>query len=367
MIGIEKVSLSVIKMSLKSPFENALEKVTEREAILLEVLDKEGVAGFGEAVAFSTPWYTEETVQTCFHMLKDVLVPLLREKPVAHPKEVSGRFRSVRRNHMAKAAIETAIWDLYAKKKQKPLWRLIGGARDRVDAGVAVGSHDTADALRQIGAFVDEGYKRVKVKIKPGHDEAFIREIRHAFPDLALMADANSAYTLEDAPRLKRLDRYGLLMIEQPLAADDIVEHAALQKQLETPVCLDESIVTYHDAESALRLGSFRVLNIKIGRVGGLYPAIRLHDLCASRGIPVWCGGMIEFGVSRAFNLALASLPGFTIPGDISSSSRFWEKDIIEPEITVENGQIRLPDRPGTGFEIDRAYVEKTRTYTETI
>ncbi|GER66509.1 o-succinylbenzoate synthase [Weizmannia acidilactici] len=365
MMKIERVQLSVIKMALKSPFENALEKVVEREAIMLEVTDKDGVTGYGEAIAFSTPWYTEETVRTCFHILKDVLIPLLMKKPIFHPKEVSERFRAVRRNHMAKAGIETAIWDLYAKKKGIPLWKLIGGTRETVAAGVAVGSHDTAEALRQIESFLGDGYERVKVKIKPGHDESFIREIRRNFPDLALMADANSAYTLEDLPQLEKLDRYGLMMIEQPLAADDIVDHALLQKQLKTPVCLDESIVTYHDAESALRLGSFRVLNIKIGRVGGLWPAIRLHDLCAARGIPVWCGGMIEFGISRAFNLALASLPGFTIPGDISASSRFWEKDIIVPEIKVENGKIQLSNESGIGFGLNQAYMEKVRIYKE--
>ncbi|WP_422723669.1 o-succinylbenzoate synthase [Heyndrickxia acidiproducens] len=364
---IKQINLSIIKMPLKAPFENALEKVNEREAVLIEITDRDGFTGYGEAVAFSTPWYTEETVKTCFHMLKDVLIPLLAKEPIAHPKEVSKRFRVVRRNHMAKAGLETAVWDLYAKRKGMPLWKCIGGRMQSVAAGVAVGNHDTFEALQQIEAFLGEGYERIKVKIKPGHDEAFIREIRQSYPNLKLMADANSSYTLDDLPRLQKLDEFGLLMIEQPLGTDDIVEHAVLQKALKTPVCLDESIVTYHHAESALRLGSFKVLNIKIGRVGGLWPAVRLHDLCLAKGIPVWCGGMIEFGISRAFNLALATMPGFTIPGDLSASNRFWEKDIIEPEVAVENGRIRVPDAPGIGYELNREYLKKVRVYHEFI
>ncbi|MGG3693118.1 o-succinylbenzoate synthase [Heyndrickxia ginsengihumi] len=364
---IQHVHLSIIKMPLKSPFANALETVTERESIILEVIDHDGVAGYGEVVAFSTPWYTEETVKTCYHLLKDVLIPIVLDRAIEHPKEISERFQAVRGNPMAKAGIETAIWDLYAKRKNLPLWKLIGGTRESVLSGVVVGTHDSKSALNQIEQFMLEGYERVKVKIKPGHDYDFLQLIRTHYPYLSLMADANSSYTLNDLPLLKSLDRFNLLMIEQPLAVDDIVEHAALQKQMQTPICLDESIVTYHDAESAIRLRSMGVLNIKIGRVGGLWNAIQLHNLCLKHSIPVWCGGMIEFGISRAFNIALATLEGFTIPGDISSSNRFWEKDIITPEVHVRKGKIQAPMQAGIGFNINKQQLIAATIYSEKI
>jgi O-succinylbenzoate synthase len=358
-MNISAIHLYCIEMPLKTPFVTHLGSVSERTGIIVEIIDQDGISGFGEGVAFSTPWYTEETVTTCLHVMTDFLIPLLENNPIHHPEEALGLFRSVRRNNMAKAALETALWDLYAKQKDVSLSKLLGGTRGSVSSGVVVAADSTDNALNQIETYLEEGYKRVKVKINPSHDYHFLAEIRRCYPDLPIMADANSAYTLKDMDRLKALDEFNLLMIEQPLGFDDILEHAILQRELKTPVCLDESIVTFDDARKAVEFGSCRVINIKAGRVGGLSEAKKIHDYCFEKGVPVWCGGMIEFGVSRAHNIALASLPGFTIPGDISSSNRFWEEDIIIPEVTVKNGYIEVPTTAGIGFDIDMQKLNK--------
>jgi O-succinylbenzoate synthase len=354
MIDILSIQIYVIKMPLKSPFLTHLGAVTDREGIIVEIVDNNGLSGFGEGVAFSSPWYTEETVETSLHMITSFLIPLLKNNQIQHPNEVSDLFRSVRRNHMAKAALETAIWDLYAKREGQPLSKLIGATSKRIPSGVVVATDSIKKALEQIEGYLKDGYQRFKIKINPELDLTFLREIRRHFPKIALMADANSAYSLKDINRIKALDEFNLLMIEQPLAHDDIIDHAILQKEIQTPICLDESIVTFEDARKAVEMGSCKVINIKVGRVGGLTEAIRIHDYCYERHIPVWCGGMIEFGVSRAHNIALASLPGFTIPGDISASSRFWEQDIIQPEVTVQDGWVEVPQEPGIGFHINK-------------
>lgn len=364
-MDIKAVKLSIVKMPLNHPFTTHLGSVAEREAIVVEVEDRNGFIGYGEGVAFSSPWYTEETVQTSYHVLKDFLIPLLSKKGIRHPEEAFLLFSSVRRNHMAKAALETALWDLQAKIEGLPLSRLLGGTMEAIPAGVVVGNPNLPEALKQIDGYLKQGFKRVKVKISPEDDYHYISEIRKQYPDIPLMADANSAYSLEDVDRLKALDEFGLLMIEQPLGYDDIIDHAKLQSQIETPICLDESIVTFDDARKAIELGSCRVINIKIGRVGGIGEAKRIHDYCISKGIPVWAGGMIEFGISRAHNIALASLPGFTIPGDISGSDRYWEEDIIEPEIMVDNGMIKIPESPGIGFELNRKRMKEVTVFEE--
>lgn len=351
---IAAVHLYVIKMPLKAPFVTHLGSVTEREGIIVEVIDADDVCGYGEGVAFSSPWYTEETVETSLHILSSFLIPLLKKHPIKHPREVSALFKSIRRNHMAKAAIETAIWDLFAKRKGVSLSQLIGGSRKEIPSGVVIAADTAGNALKQIEEYLEDGYQRFKIKINPHADLSVLREIRRHFPAISLMADANSAYTLADAARLKELDEFNLLMIEQPLAHDDIIEHAELQKLISTPICLDESIVTFEDARKAVELGSCKIINIKIGRVGGLNEAIRIHDYCLKQSIGVWCGGMIEFGVSRAHNIALASLPGFSIPGDISSSDRFWDEDIILPEVKVKKGCVEVPKGPGIGFEVNK-------------
>jgi O-succinylbenzoate synthase len=261
---------------------------------------------------------------------------------------------------MAKAALETAVWDLFAKKENQSLSKVIGGKSNKIPSGVVVATDSTENALQQIEGYLIDGYQRFKIKINPQLDLSFLREIRRHYPQIDLMADANSAYSLKDIERLKALDEFNLLMIEQPLAHDDIIEHAFLQKEIQTPICLDESIVTFEDARKAIELGSCKVINIKIGRVGGLQEAIRIHDYCYEREIPVWCGGMIEFGVSRAHNIALASLPGFTIPGDISASNRFWEEDIILSEVIVKDGWVEVPVKPGIGFQINEKRLQET-------
>ncbi len=367
MINIKSINLYVISKRLKQPFTTHLETVSDREAIIVEVIDDQGVKGYGEVVAFSSPWYTEETVKTCFHILKDFLIPLVKKTPITHPDEVTPLFDKYKRNQMAKAGLETAIWDLFAKTNEVSLSKLLGGTQTKILSGVVVGTSSIDEALRQIDSYLNDGYQRVKIKISPEQDIRIIAGIRSQFPDLPIMADANSAYTLSDIDRLKALDEFGLLMIEQPLAHDDIVDHAKLQKQIQTPICLDESIVTLADARQAIELGSCRVINVKIGRVGGLKTAKQIHDLALQNNVAVWCGGMLEFGISRAHNIALASLPGFTIPGDISSSSRYWQEDITSPEVLVKNGQINVPEGAGIGFSINKRSLEQSILYTEKI
>jgi O-succinylbenzoate synthase len=360
MMKISSVELYVIQMPLKSPFLTHLGAVKDREGIIVKITNTDGLSGFGEGVAFPSPWYTEETVTTSLHMLTDFLIPLLQKHPIEHPMQASQLFRSIRRNNMAKAALETALWDLDAKSHSMPLSKMIGGTREVIASGVVVATDSTTKALKQIEDYLEDGYQRIKVKINPNQDYSFLSEIRMYYPDLPIMADANSAYSLKDIDRLKALDEFNLMMIEQPLAHDDIIEHALLQKEIQTPICLDESICSFDDARKAIEFGSCRVINIKVGRVGGLYEAKRIHDYCFERDIPVWCGGMIEFGISRAHNIALASLTGFSIPGDISASNRFWEEDIITPEVAVKNGYITVPDGPGIGFNINEKRLQET-------
>lgn len=365
---IESVTLHLICMRLKTPFVTSYGAHTDRRTILIEIADGDGLTGWGECVAFDTPHYTEETVDTAWIILERFLIPAIAGIPLRHPSEIPELLAPIRRHAMAKAGLEMAVWDLYCKRAGIPLSQSLGGVRKEVDSGAAVGLQASEDALyRVIERCVEEGYRRVKTKIKPGADLALIERIRARFPDLPLMADANSAYRLADAAHLGQLDQFGLMMIEQPLDADDIVDHAYLQRQLRTPICLDESILSANDARKALQLGSCRVINIKIGRVGGLTEAKNIHDLCMERGVPVWCGGMLETGIGRAHSLALASLPGFTLPADLSASSRYWERDVIAPEITVRDGRIRVPDGPGIGFEVDREFIatvtERKQTY----
>ncbi|GMB09899.1 o-succinylbenzoate synthase [Thermolongibacillus altinsuensis] len=364
-MNVKRVTLYHVVMRLRSPFVTSLETVQDRDVIIVEVEDADGVIGWGECVAFSTPWYTEETIKTCWHMLEDFLIPSILSATIEHPDQVSTLFEHVKRNHMAKASMEMAIWDLYAKRQRISLSKALGGVRTKIEVGVVVGTEKMSDCLKMIEAYMEQGYKRVKVKIKPENDYEWLKEIRRHFPEIPLMADANSAYSLKDVERLKALDEFQLMMIEQPLASDDLIEHAFLQKQIKTPICLDESIATYHDAKVALELGSCQVINIKIGRVGGLTAAKRIHDLCQKYHVAVWCGGMLETGISRAHNIALASLPHFTIPGDISASSRYWEKDIIIPEIIVNNGEVDVPDRFGIGIDVDRNTLAKKAVYRQ--
>jgi o-succinylbenzoate synthase len=355
----------MISMPLKKPFVTHLQRVASRESIIIEAEDRDGLIGLGEVVAFSTPWYTEETVKTSYHMLKDVLIPLIEHHVVKHPKELSALFATVRGNAMAKASLEMAIWDLHARQQDKPLWDVLGGTRDKVLAGAVVGAGSIEGMITQTQELIEAGYERIKIKISKGADIAVVRALREEFPHLSLLADANSAYELDDAGHLKSLDEFRLEMIEQPLGVDDLIEHSILQTKLETPICLDESIVTPHDLKSAIHLNSCGVVNLKLGRVGGYNSALDIYRLCMENGIRLWCGGMIEFGVSRAHNISLATLEGFTIPGDISSSSKYWEEDIIDTPIIVENGMVKRFDKPGIGVGLNEKRLKEVCEFRE--
>jgi o-succinylbenzoate synthase len=365
---IERVTIRHLQMELKSPFTTSFGTLKKRDFLLLEAVDTDGVVGWAETTSFPSPWYNEEDLQTNWHMLESYLLPVVLEKEIEHPDEVSERFAFIRRNYMAKAAIEGAVWDLYARKQGVSLSQAIGGEKREIEVGVSIGIQPSvADTLRVVEKYVSSGYRRIKVKVKPGWDFEVLREIRREFPNVPLMADANSAYTLADLDRLQGLDEFNLMMVEQPLASDDIIDHAKLQARLQTPVCLDESIHSVEDVRKALELGSCKIINIKVGRVGGLTEAKRIHDFCQANNIPVWCGGMLESGVGRAHNIALTTLGNFTLPGDTAASSHYWERDIIDPEVEVHNGLITVPTTPGIGYEVNRAQVDaftvSSRTY----
>lgn len=352
MMKVKQVILRHIKMRLKFVFTTSFGSFLDKEFLLLEAKDENGLSGWGESVAFHSPWYNEETIKTNWHILEDFLIPSVLNREIEHPDEISQIFSNIRKNNMAKSTIEGAVWDLYAKQKGVSLANALGGTKKEIEVGISIGIQKNVDELLHlIEKYVKDGYKRIKVKIKPGWDVEVMREIRKHFPNVPLMADANSAYRLDDVDRLKALDEFDLMMIEQPLASDDIVDHAKLQKQILTPVCLDESIHSYEDARKAIELGSCKIINIKIGRVGGLTEAKRIHDLCEKHNIPVWCGGMLESGIGRAHNIALTTLSNFVLPGDTAASSRYWEKDVITPEVTVHHGVITVPDKPGIGYE----------------
>jgi O-succinylbenzoate synthase len=352
---IERVELRYLRVPLKAPFETSFGRFSEKDCVFVTVYS-DGVKGYGESVAFPSPFYNEETTETVWHVLERFLIPQLAGMEVNAPEDVSALLAPIRRNYMAISSIEAAVWDAYCKQKRISLADALGGKKQEIDVGVSIGIEPTVDlVLKNVERFMDQGYKRMKVKIKPGFDIQLVEAIRKRFgDDLPLMADANSAYTLNDIDRLKQLDDYGLMMIEQPLAHDDIIDHAALQKQLCTPVCLDESIHSAEDARKAIELGSCRIINIKVGRVGGLANAKNIHDLCMRHGIPVWCGGMFELGVGRAHNIALSSLPNFTMPGDTSASNRYWMQDIVEPAVEfVRPGTLAVPDGHGIGYEVN--------------
>lgn len=361
---IESVTLHHIEMDLKTPFVTSLNTTTKREFIIVEAHEKNGIIGWGECSAFPSPWYTEETIQTAWHILTEFLIPLTLNEPIEHPNDLQKRFFSIKRNNMAKAALEEAIWDIYAKQENKSLSVALGGTKQKIEVGAAVGIQENErKLLNTIEQYVSEGYKRIKVKMKPGLEDEILAPIRKHFPTVPLMVDANGTYTLNDIERLKRLDDYDLLMIEQPLADHDFLGHAKLQAQLNTPICLDESINSYDDAQLAIQLKSCKIITIKIAKVGGLTNAKKIHDLCQAHDIPVWCGGMLDSGIGRAHSIAISSLHHFSYPGDTSASARYWDKDIIVPEITMADGFIRIPTKPGIGYEIDRNGL-KTKTIT---
>ncbi|WP_026565281.1 o-succinylbenzoate synthase [Bacillus sp. UNC41MFS5] len=364
---IQRIVLRHMKMDLLHPFTTAVGTEYDKDFILVEVLTKDGISGWAESVAAIDATYKEETVKTNWHMMEDFLIPLLLKEPISHPDEVSERFHHVRGNYMAKAALEGAIWDAYAKQQGVSLATALGGKLEKIEVGVSIGIQDTVEELLSlIEGSLQEGYKRIKVKIQPGWDLNILAEIRKRYPDIPLMADANTAYTLDDIDTLKAMDQFNLTMIEQPLGFDDIIDHAQLQAQIETPICLDESIHSVEDVRKAIQLGSCKIINIKIGRVGGLTESKRIHDLCEANGIPVWCGGMLESGVGRAHNIAITSLSNFKLPGDTAASAHYWKEDIIDPEVIVEDGMITIPKLPGIGYEPNRDRIEKYTLYSRT-
>lgn len=360
MIKIKEINIRRIQMELKAPFTTSFGTFTTKDFLLLEAIDQDGTVGWGESVAFHSPWYNEETLQTNWHMLEDFLIPLILNKDLKHPDQVNEIFEPIRKNNMAKSTIEGAVWDIYAQKTGQSLAQALGGNKEKIEVGISIGIQNSIEELVEIvRKHVATGYKRIKVKIKPGWDLEVMRTLREKFPDLQMMADANSAYTLDDVELLKQLDEFDLMMIEQPLASDDIIDHATLQKQIKTPICLDESIHSLEDTRKAVELGSTKIINIKIGRVGGLTEAKKIHDYCAANDIPVWCGGMLESGIGRAHNVALTTLSNFTLPGDTAGSSNYWEKDIIKPEVIAEDGYIQVPTSVGIGYDIDLEAIEE--------
>jgi len=357
---IKEINIRKMKMTMKHSFTTSFGTFQDKEFLVLEAKDESGNSGWGESVAFHSPWYSEETLKTNLHIIQDFLIPLVLGKEIGHPDEVSELFASIRKNNMAKSTVEGAIWDLYAKRNKVTLAEALGGTLEKIEVGISIGIEENIeDLVELVRGFVKEGYKRIKVKIKPGYDIEVMRELRRNFPDIPLMADANSVYTLEDIQHLKLLDEFNLTMIEQPLASDDIIDHAKLQKELTTPICLDESIHSLEDTRKALELGSCKIINIKIGRVGGLTEAKKIHDYCMEHEIPVWCGGMLESGIGRAHNIALTTLPNFTLPGDTASSSRYWEEDIVSPEVIAEEGFITVPKNYGIGYEPNLRAMDK--------
>jgi len=365
---INQIILRQIKMDLLTPFTTSVGTEVDKDIILVEVVGKNDLSGWGESVSIMQPMYNEETVQTNWHIMNDFLIPLLMKNPIEHPDEVSTLFNGIRGNFNAKAAIEGAVWDLYAKTQNLPLAKALGGVKDKIEVGVSVGIQESEQQLlRQIEDYLQEGYKRIKVKIKPGWDFEILKLIRERFPDIQLMADANCAYTLDDIDHLQRLDEFNLMMIEQPLAHDDIIDHAKLQAKLQTPICLDESIHSVEDARKAIELGSCQIINLKIGRVGGLTESKKIHDLCVKHDVPLWCGGMLEAGIGRAHNIAITSLANFTIPGDTAPSSHYWKQDIIEPEVHMEDGYINVPNQPGIGYEPNLSMIEKLTVKSQII
>jgi O-succinylbenzoate synthase len=348
---LKKITLREIHLPLIEPFQTSFSETSLRRILLVET-DVDGVSGWGESTAGEDPFYSYETVETAWHIIRDFLWPILKEKEIASAAEVSDLLARIRGHNMAKGGLEAAMWDAEAKQMNVPLAKLLGGVREEISCGVSIGIQPTIkELIAKVEKELAAGYQRIKIKIKPGMDVEPARALRQRFPRIRLMVDANSAYCLEDAPLLKQLDALYLIMIEQPLGWDDIYSHAQLQRQLETPICLDECIHDVEHARAAIEIGACRIINIKLGRVGGHTAAKRIHDICQAKSIPVWCGGMLESGIGRAHNVAMSTLANFTLPGDISASRRYWAEEIIEPEVEVtRQGTIRVPTSPGIGY-----------------
>lgn len=363
---IDRIDLLEIRMPLVHFFETSFGRTSDRRVVLLRAR-ADGLEGWGEVTCGEKPFYSYETPETAWHALRDFLIPWTFKRAWESPADLAEQFRPVRGHNMAKAALENALWDIKAQSRSLPLADLLGGTQKEISCGVSIGIQNTPEELlEKIGVELAAGYQRIKLKIKPGWDVQILESVRKEFPNIDLMADANSAYTLADIEHLKKLDMFGLMMIEQPLGWDDLVDHSHLQRELKTPICLDESINSAEDARKAIEIGACRIINIKLGRVGGHSAARTVHDLCRARQIPVWCGGMLESGIGRAHNIAMSTLPGFVLPGDVSASRRYWTQDIIDPEVTVtKSGTIIPPRTPGLGYVPNLARIEKAAVRKE--
>ncbi len=355
---ISSITLYSLRMPLVAHFETSFGRIYERECVLVR-LEAEGLTGWGECTADRDPGYSYETTGTVMHVLKEFVGPLLLGQDVADAADFQRRVAPVRGHHLAKAGVEMALWDLLGKRSGQSLSELFGGVRERVEVGVSVGLQDTtADLVRVVAGYIQKGYRRIKIKIKPGRDVSEARAVRAAFPDIKLQVDANSAYSLETAHILRPLDDLDLLLIEQPLFEDDIWDHRLFQRQLRTPICLDESVISPRHARYAIEMEACRIINIKPGRVGGLSQGLEIHHLCRQAGLPVWCGGMLETNIGRASNLAIAALPGFTLPGDISASDRYYRQDVTRETFTLNaDSTIDVPTGPGLGVTVDEQRV----------
>jgi len=351
---IESLTLHHISMPLVAPFETSFGRETDRQCIII-ILQSDGLMGYGECVASREPGYTYETTGTAWHIIKDFIVPLILGQDIKDANDFQHRLEGIRGHHLAKAGVEMALWDLWGKRDGKSLKEMFGGTRDKVEVGVSIGIQESASVLvRTVDSYIENGYNRVKIKIKPGREVEETVAVRAAYPDLRLQVDANSAYTLESAQVMRKIDDLNLLLIEQPLFEDDIWDHRLLQAELITPICLDESVISPRHARYALEMKACKIINIKPARVGGLSQGIAIHDLCQNQNIPVWCGGILETGIGRASNLALASLPGFVLPGDISASDRYYHRDITNERFVLnDDSTITVPDKPGLGVTID--------------
>jgi O-succinylbenzoate synthase len=363
---IERVELRHIRMQLIAPFETSFGVETDEEHIIVRV-DADGVTGWGECVAMAQPFYSYETTQTAWHILRDFLIPNALRRDISSVDDAIARGARVRGHNMAKAGLEAALWDAFSQARGVSLAKILGGTRERIDVGVSIGLQETPAALvKKVDSYLSEGYQRIKIKIAPGRDLEFVGAVRGQFPNILLQVDANSAYTLDDAKTFRAMDDYNLLLIEQPLGYDDIYDHSKLQRELKTPICLDESIHSAADARAALEVGSCRIINIKPGRVGGFTESKKIHDLCASANAPVWHGGMLESGIGRAGNVALASLPNFKLPGDISASRRYYVEDIVDPPFEIAaDGTMAVPTRPGIGVDVAMDRLERVTVHRE--
>ena len=364
---IDSISLREISMRLKAPFETSFGVTQDRRILLVEVM-ADGVRGWGEVTTNEKPFYTSETTETAWYIISDFIAPLLTGQTLEHASEFPGLMAAIRGHEMAKAGVENALWDIEAQMRGWSLSKLIGGTLNEIACGVSLGIRENPDALvKKVEQEIESGYQRIKLKIKPGKDLKFVSAVRQRFPEILLSVDANSAYSLDDSEHLKKLDAFRLLMMEQPLEWDEIYSHAKLQSKIETAICLDECVHNARHASAAIELGACRIINVKLGRVGGFTEARRIEELCRQAGIPVWCGGMLESGVGRAHNIAMSTLAGFTLPGDVSASSRYWHEDIIEPEVEVSStGTIAVADTPGLGYAVKRDLVERLTTREST-